>query len=53
MLYSGESYIFLTINFRIKGAKRNLDRTLDKRTPSSPQPDYPSTVSSCFLFVLF
>uniref|UniRef100_A0A4X1VKQ9 Dynein axonemal heavy chain 12 n=1 Tax=Sus scrofa TaxID=9823 RepID=A0A4X1VKQ9_PIG len=30
----------------IKGAKRNLDRTLDKRTPSSPQPDYPSTMTS-------
>uniref|UniRef100_A0A8C3YTD1 Dynein axonemal heavy chain 12 n=1 Tax=Catagonus wagneri TaxID=51154 RepID=A0A8C3YTD1_9CETA len=30
----------------IKGAKRNLERTLDKRTPSSPQPDYPPTMTS-------
>uniref|UniRef100_A0A2I3SRH2 Dynein axonemal heavy chain 12 n=2 Tax=Pan TaxID=9596 RepID=A0A2I3SRH2_PANTR len=34
----------------IDGAKRNLDRTLDKRTPLLPPPDYPQTVSLCFLF---
>lgn len=50
MLYSRESYIFLTVNFRIEGAKRNLDRTLGKRTPSSPEPDYPPTVGLYFLF---
>uniref|UniRef100_A0A8B9YNI0 Dynein axonemal heavy chain 12 n=1 Tax=Bos mutus grunniens TaxID=30521 RepID=A0A8B9YNI0_BOSMU len=30
----------------IEGAKRNLDRTLGKRTPSSPEPDYPPTMTS-------
>lgn len=50
MLYSRESYIFLTVNFRIEGAKRNLDRTLGKRTSSSPEPDYPPTVGLYFLF---
>ncbi|XP_029097546.1 dynein heavy chain 12, axonemal isoform X13 [Monodon monoceros] len=30
----------------IEGAKRNLARTLDKRTPSSPEPDYPPTMTS-------
>lgn len=50
MLYSRKSYIVLTINFRIEGAKRNLARTLDKRTPSSPEPDYPPTVGLYFLF---
>uniref|UniRef100_A0A2K6K692 Dynein axonemal heavy chain 12 n=1 Tax=Rhinopithecus bieti TaxID=61621 RepID=A0A2K6K692_RHIBE len=30
----------------IDGAKRNLDRTLDKRTPLLPQPDYPQTMTS-------
>nr|XP_021527285.1 dynein heavy chain 12, axonemal [Aotus nancymaae] len=28
------------------GAKRNLDRTLDKRTPLLPPPDYPQTMNS-------
>lgn len=50
MLYSRESYIFLTVNFRVEGAKRNLDRTLGKRTSSSPEPDYPPTVGLYFLF---
>ncbi|XP_078207368.1 dynein axonemal heavy chain 12 isoform X11 [Callithrix jacchus] len=30
----------------IDGAKRNLDRTLDKRTPVLPPPDYPQTMNS-------
>uniref|UniRef100_A0A2K6PQ33 Dynein axonemal heavy chain 12 n=1 Tax=Rhinopithecus roxellana TaxID=61622 RepID=A0A2K6PQ33_RHIRO len=30
----------------IDGAKRNLDRTLDKRTPLLPPPDYPQTMTS-------
>ncbi|XP_015987103.2 dynein heavy chain 12, axonemal isoform X12 [Rousettus aegyptiacus] len=30
----------------IDGAKRNLDRTLDKKTPLSPEPDYPPTMTS-------
>uniref|UniRef100_A0A8C2SKK5 Dynein heavy chain linker domain-containing protein n=1 Tax=Capra hircus TaxID=9925 RepID=A0A8C2SKK5_CAPHI len=30
----------------IEGAKRNLDRTLGKRTSSSPEPDYPPTMTS-------
>ncbi|XP_062969917.1 dynein axonemal heavy chain 12 isoform X2 [Cynocephalus volans] len=30
----------------IDGAKRNLERTLDKRIPSLPEPDYPSTMTS-------
>ncbi|KAF6099108.1 dynein axonemal heavy chain 12 [Phyllostomus discolor] len=30
----------------IDGAKRNLDRTLGKRIPSSPEPDYPPTMTS-------
>ncbi|KAB0407054.1 hypothetical protein E2I00_010801, partial [Balaenoptera physalus] len=33
----------------IEGAKRNLDRTLDKRTPSSPEPDYPPTFNYMYL----
>nr|KAF6473901.1 dynein axonemal heavy chain 12 [Rousettus aegyptiacus] len=37
----------------IDGAKRNLDRTLDKKTPLSPEPDYPPTVSLCFPFKKF
>ncbi|XP_046502836.1 dynein axonemal heavy chain 12 isoform X9 [Equus quagga] len=30
----------------IDGAKRNIDRTLSKRIPSSPEPDYPPTMTS-------
>uniref|UniRef100_G1R6N8 Dynein axonemal heavy chain 12 n=1 Tax=Nomascus leucogenys TaxID=61853 RepID=G1R6N8_NOMLE len=30
----------------IDGAKRNLDRTLDKRTPLLPPPDFPQTMTS-------
>lgn len=30
----------------IDGAKRNLDRTLGKRTPLLPPPDYPQTMTS-------
>uniref|UniRef100_A0A8C6FPB3 Dynein axonemal heavy chain 12 n=1 Tax=Moschus moschiferus TaxID=68415 RepID=A0A8C6FPB3_MOSMO len=30
----------------IEGAKRNLDRTLGKRAPSSPEPDFPPTMTS-------
>ncbi|XP_006892348.1 PREDICTED: dynein heavy chain 12, axonemal [Elephantulus edwardii] len=30
----------------IEGAKKNLDKTLYKRVPSLPQPEYPSTMSS-------
>uniref|UniRef100_A0A8C0PMX6 Dynein axonemal heavy chain 12 n=1 Tax=Canis lupus familiaris TaxID=9615 RepID=A0A8C0PMX6_CANLF len=30
----------------IDGAKRSLDRALDKRTPPTPEPDYPPTMTS-------
>uniref|UniRef100_A0A452FPX9 Dynein axonemal heavy chain 12 n=1 Tax=Capra hircus TaxID=9925 RepID=A0A452FPX9_CAPHI len=33
----------------IEGAKRNLDRTLGKRTSSSPEPDYPPTFNYIYL----
>ncbi|XP_055985527.1 dynein axonemal heavy chain 12 [Sorex fumeus] len=30
----------------IEGAKVNLDKTLDRRKPSTPEPEYPATMSS-------
>uniref|UniRef100_A0A8C0K181 Dynein axonemal heavy chain 12 n=1 Tax=Canis lupus dingo TaxID=286419 RepID=A0A8C0K181_CANLU len=33
----------------IDGAKRSLDRALDKRTPPTPEPDYPPTFNYIYL----